>query len=213
METTTRERDKSESIKMISQINRVDGFYPYSVTERVEYNSLETGEREVDEFITVTMQLAHFRLKYPQGAISESVIEYNENFARARCEVYADPGKTVFLASSEAVRDKGGMQYGGRHAYLDWAQTAARSRALLLAGFGLEGRCGGELFEGARKADVDPERKQEKSETKDEGKPKTMTPEEAGTVKVTFGEYKGQPLATAAQGNPTLVKYIAEKIC
>jgi hypothetical protein len=127
---------------IISSINAVEGFDP--VPYAVDYTDLTTGETR--KRLPVMIQMAWFRLKYPEGKISVEVSPGHDCFvARARVyPSYKDPAD-CYLAEASASRgeapDKPSVSPR------EWAQTAAIGIALRNAGFGLQFAMAGEEFE------------------------------------------------------------------
>lgn len=126
-------------------INQVDGFNPASFA--VEYTDLNTGE--VRKRLPVMIQMAWFRLKYPEGKIAIQVSSAKDCFvATARVyPCYKDPAE-CYLAEATASRgpDASKPSVSPR----EWAQTAAVGIALRNAGFGLQfGAAGDEYPEAA----------------------------------------------------------------
>ena len=118
---------------IISSINAVEGFDP--VPYAVDYTDLTTGETR--KRLPVMIQMAWFRLKYPEGKISVEVSPGHDCFvARARVYPnYKDPAES-YLA--EATASRGRCQDKPSVSPREWAQTAAVGIALRNAGFGLQ---------------------------------------------------------------------------
>ncbi len=126
---------------IISSINAVEGFDP--VPYAVDYTDLTTGETR--KRLPVMIQMAWFRLKYPEGKISVEVSPGHDCFvARARVyPSYKDPTES-YLA--EATASRGRCQDKPSVSPREWAQTAAVGIALRNAGFGLQFALAGEDF-------------------------------------------------------------------
>ena len=126
---------------IISSINAVEGFDP--VPYAVDYTDLTTGETR--KRLPVMIQMAWFRLKYPEGKISVEVSPGHDCFvARARVyPSYKDPTES-YLA--EATASRGRCQGTPSVSPREWAQTAAVGIALRNAGFGLQFALAGEDF-------------------------------------------------------------------
>lgn len=135
--------EKSASLETISRINAVEGFHPEAFA--VEFTDLTTGESR--KRLPVMIQMAWFRLKYPEGRLSVQVTPGKDCFvATARVyRSYQDP-MDCFLAEATASRgpDPNKPSVSPR----EWAQTAAVGIALRNAGFGLQFSAAGEDFEG-----------------------------------------------------------------
>ncbi len=135
--------EKSASLETVSRINAVEGFHPEAFA--VEFIDLTTGESR--KRLPVMIQMAWFRLKYPEGRLSVQVTPGKDCFvATARVyRSYQDP-MDCFLAEATASRgpDPNKPSVSPR----EWAQTAAVGIALRNAGFGLQFSAAGEEFEG-----------------------------------------------------------------
>ena len=133
---------KEEQYQKLCEINRVEGFDPAAFA--VEYTDMNTGE--VRKRLPVMIQMAWFRLKYPEGRIAVGVSPARDCFvATARVYPSYKDGPECFLAEATASRgpDPARPSVSPR----EWAQTAAVGIALRNAGFGLGGcprRAGGE---------------------------------------------------------------------
>ena len=135
--------DKILSLQKISSIHQVEDFNPEDFV--VEFTDLATGE--VRKRLPVMIQMAWFRLCYPEGRISVQVSTGRDCFvATARVyPSYKDPAD-YYLAEATASRgpDPNKPSVSPR----EWAQTAAVGIALRNAGFGLQFAAAGEDFEG-----------------------------------------------------------------
>lgn len=76
--------DKAAMLAKIEGINKVDGFDPTPFA--VDYTDLETGE--VRKRLPVMIQMAWFRMKYPEGRIAITV----------------SPGKDCFVATAKVYQ-------------------------------------------------------------------------------------------------------------
>jgi hypothetical protein len=134
--------DKTAALARIGTINAVEGFDPAPLA--VEYDDLNTGEKRFR--LPVMVQIAWFRLKYPEGRFTISVSPAKDCFvAVARVyRNYADP-MDCFL--SEASASRGFMPDKPTVSPREWAQTAALGIALRNAGFGLQFHAAGEGFD------------------------------------------------------------------
>lgn len=134
--------DKAAMLAIIGNINKVDGFDPAPFA--IDYADLNTGE--VRKRLPVMIQMAWFRLKYPEGRIAVQVVPARECFvATARIyPSYKDPSD-AYLA--EATASRGYCQDRPSVSPREWAQTAAVGIALRNAGFGLQFSMAGEDFE------------------------------------------------------------------
>lgn len=130
------------AMEALKKINEVDGFDPTPLA--VEYTDLTSGESRLR--LPVMALIGWFRLKYPEGRISNSVrIENNCFVCTARVyHHYADP-VDQFLGEATVSR-----QYQADKPTVsprEWAQTAAIGIALRNAGFGLQFGAAGDAFD------------------------------------------------------------------
>lgn len=151
--------DKAAMLAKLSSINQVEGFDPTPFA--VEYTDLNTGESR--KRLPVMIQMAWFRLKYPEGRIAVQVTPSKDCFvATARIYPSYKDGSDCYLAEATASRgpDASKPSVSPR----EWAQTAAVGIALRNAGFGLQFNAAGDDFEdvapdelGAMEAETTPE--------------------------------------------------------
>lgn len=130
-----------EMLQKIGSINRVEGFDPTPFA--VEYTDMNTGESR--KRLPVMIQMAWFRLKYPEGRIAVEVAPARDCFvATARVYPSYKDGPECFLAEATASRgpDPSHPSVSPR----EWAQTAAVGIALRNAGFGLQFHAAGDAF-------------------------------------------------------------------
>ena len=133
--------DKNTMLAEIAKINAVDGFDPTPFA--VDFTDLSTGETR--KRLPVMIQLAWFRMKYPEGKITVNAEPGSGCFvATARVyPSYRDPAD-CYLAEASASRgeapDKPSVSPR------EWAQTAAVGIALRNAGFGLQFAMAGEVL-------------------------------------------------------------------
>lgn len=134
--------EKQSALDVLKKINAVEGFDPTPLA--LEYTDLNSGEKRMR--LPVMVQLAWFRLKYPEGRISVSAAPAKDCFvATARVyRNYADPVEH-FLA--EATASRGPLVDMPTVLPREWAQTAAIGIALRNAGFGLQFGAAGDSFE------------------------------------------------------------------
>ena len=94
--------DKAAMLAKIEGINKVDGFDPAPFA--VDYTDLETGE--VRKRLPVMIQMAWFRMKYPEGRIAITVSPGKDCFV-ATAKVYPSykDGAECYLAEATASRD------------------------------------------------------------------------------------------------------------
>lgn len=134
--------DKAAMLAKIESINKVDGFDP--VPFAVDYTDLETGE--VRKRLPVMIQMAWFRMKYPEGRIAIQVTSGKDCFvATARVYPSYKDGPECYLA--EATASRGKLADKPSVSPREWAQTAAVGIALRNAGFGLQFSMAGDEFE------------------------------------------------------------------
>lgn len=134
--------DKNAMLQQIAKINEISGFDPAPFA--VDFTDLSTGETR--KRLPVMIQMAWFRMKYPEGKIAVTTEPGKDCFvATARVyPSYKDPAD-CYLAEASASRgeapDKPSVSPR------EWAQTAAVGIALRNAGFGLQFAMAGEDFE------------------------------------------------------------------
>lgn len=125
--------EKAAMLAKLAEINKVEGFDPTPFA--VEYTDLITGE--VRKRLPVMIQIALFRMKYPEGRIAIQVSSGKDCFvATARVYPSYKDAPECFLAEATASRgyDASKPSVSPR----EWAQTAAVGIALRNAGFGLQ---------------------------------------------------------------------------
>ncbi len=133
--------DKAAMRNVIATINAVEGFDPEPFA--VEYADLESGETR--KRLPVMIQMAWFRLKYPEGKITTKVTSGKDCFvATARVYPSYKDGGDCYLA--EATASRGYLAEKPSVSPREWAQTAAVGIALRNAGFGLQFGMAGEDF-------------------------------------------------------------------
>jgi hypothetical protein len=108
-----------------------------------ETTNMVTGEQE--KYIPHRVQSAWFREEYPAGRIVSTVLDCDRgNYARVKTEVYRSVEEIYPIAVCEAERWSG--KDGKKNiSPVAWAQTAAESRALQAAGFGILCQIEGDL--------------------------------------------------------------------
>lgn len=135
------EKDKAAMLAVIEKINEVSGFDPTPFA--VEFTDLETGE--VRKRLPVMIQMAWFRLKYPEGRIAVRVTPGKECFT-ATARVYPSYKDSDECYLAEATASRGYLADKPSVSPREWAQTAAVGIALRNAGFGLQFAMAGEEF-------------------------------------------------------------------
>lgn len=134
--------DKAAMLAKIENINKVDGFDPAPFA--VDYTDLETGE--VRKRLPVMIQMAWFRMKYPEGRISVQVSPGKDCFV-ATARVYPSYKDDAECYLAEATASRGALADKPSVSPREWAQTAAVGIALRNAGFGLQFSMAGDEFE------------------------------------------------------------------
>ena len=133
--------DKAAMRNVIATINAVEGFDPEPFA--VEYADLESGETR--KRLPVMIQMAWFRLKYPEGKITTKVTSGKDCFV-ATARVYPSYKDSGDCYLAEATASRGYLAEKPSVSPREWAQTAAVGIALRNAGFGLQFGMAGEDF-------------------------------------------------------------------
>lgn len=141
MMSQNKDTDKAAMRAVISTINAVDGFDPEPFA--VEYADLESGETR--KRLPVMVQMAWFRLKYPEGKITTKVTSGRDWFV-ATARVYPSYKDSDDCYLAEATASRGYLAEKPSVSPREWAQTAAVGIALRNAGFGLQFGMAGEEF-------------------------------------------------------------------
>ena len=134
--------DKNTMLGEIAKINAVDGFDPTPFA--VDFTDLGSGE--VRKRLPVMIQMAWFRMKYPEGKIAVSTEPGKDCFV-ATARVYPSYKDPVDCYLAEASASRGEAPDKPSVSPREWAQTAAIGIALRNAGFGLQFAMAGEDFE------------------------------------------------------------------
>ena len=134
--------DKATMLALIENINKVEGFDPAPFA--VDYTDLNTNETR--KRLPVMIQMAWFRLKYPEGKITVQVTAGKDCFV-ATARVYPNYKDPVDSYLAEATASRGYCEDKPSVSPREWAQTAAVGIALRNAGFGLQFSMAGEEFE------------------------------------------------------------------
>lgn len=143
MNQTIITEQKQSALLIIESIHAVDGFNPMSLA--IEFDNLNDGTKRYH--LPVKVQMAWFRLKYPEGKIAVSVKPTKEFFI-AEARVYANHKDSVDCFLAEGSASRGYSSENPTISPREWAQTAAIGMALRNAGFGLNADFAGESFEG-----------------------------------------------------------------
>ncbi len=128
-------------IEVLNRIHHVDGFEPAAFA--VEYSDLANGESR--KRLPVMVQIAWFRLKYPEGKIALSV-QQKQDYFEATARVYPSYKDPVECYLAEATASRGPDPDKPSVSPREWAQTAAVGVALRNAGFGVQFNAAGDEF-------------------------------------------------------------------
>ena len=142
MSTTNGDALKQAAIKKISEINEVVGFDPTPLA--VDYTDLSSNKTE--KRLPVMIQMAWFRLKFPEGKIAVSV-KPGKDYFEAHARVYAHYNDPVDCYLAEASTSRKHDPANPTVSPREWAQTAAIGVALRNAGFGLQFKAAGDSFD------------------------------------------------------------------
>lgn len=134
--------ERAKMLAKIETINRVDGFDPSPfAVDYVDLNTQETRKR-----LPVMIQMAWFRLKYPEGRIAVQVTAGKDCFI-ANARIYPNFRDPVDYYLAEATASRKYCEDKPSVSPREWAQTAAVGIALRNAGFGLQFSMAGEELE------------------------------------------------------------------
>jgi hypothetical protein len=136
--------DKAAALAKIATINTVEGFDPAPLA--VDYVDMNTGDAR--KRLPVMVQVAWFRLKYPEGRFTFDIRAESGYFV-AKAKVYAHYNLPLEQYLSEATASRGFLPDKPTVSPREWAQTAALGIALRNAGFGLQFHAAGESFDDA----------------------------------------------------------------
>ena len=172
---------------------------------------MNTGE--VRKRLPVMIQMAWFRLKYPEGRIAVEVTPAKDCFvAKARVYPSYKDGPECYLAEASASRgpDPEHPSVSPR----EWAQTAAVGVALRNAGFGLQfGAAGEDLSSNAPEEQISGELPSEPAEPA--YKVEEPSPEEqlrqAMNTPCPITKYKGKTLGDVLTLDPRAISWVANK--
>ena len=132
---------KTAMLAKLDSIHKVEGFDPSPFA--VEYTDLST--QETRKRLPVMIQMAWFRLKYPEGRIAIQVSPGKDCFV-ATARVYPSYKDPVDCYLAEATASRGPDASKPSVSPREWAQTAAVGIALRNAGFGLQFSAAGDDF-------------------------------------------------------------------
>jgi len=218
----TDSKEKTGMMDKIASINAVEGFDPTPFA--VDYTDLNSGETR--KRLPVMIQMAWFRLKYPEGKIAVQSEPGNGCFvAMARVyPSYKDPAD-CFLA--EATASRGECRDKPSVSPREWAQTAAVGIALRNAGFGLQFGMAGEespdmpsekLIPLSAEPDAESKGTEERPTTSEMPSPepeRELTIEEryeiATQVPCPITKYSGKTLGEVLMMDPKAMNWIATK--
>lgn len=207
--------EKAAMLAKISTINAVEGFDPSLFA--VDFTDLTTGE--VRKRLPVMIQIAWFRMKYPEGKIALNTVQNGDCFI-STAKIYPEykDGENEFLAEATASRapsdDKPSVSAR------EWAQTAAIGVALRNAGFGLQFAIAGEDFPDVAPNELgaQPIVMEKPSITETAEKPTVpveLTPEEkykqALATECPMKKFAGRTLGDVLQLEPGFLSWLAEK--
>lgn len=216
--------DKSSNMEAIAKINHVDGFDPSAFA--VDYTDMNTGE--VRKRLPVMIQMAWFRLKYPEGKIASQVTAGKDCFV-ATARIYPSYKDPVDAYIGEATASRGYCADKPSVSPREWAQTAAIGIALRNAGFGLQfGMVGDDFADEAPnefgEGNNEPAAPAERFET-----PASETPAPVSQPKVEreltleekaanamqmpcpISKYSGKTLGDVLTMDPNAIRWVAEK--
>lgn len=218
--------DKQAMMAVIENINKVEGFDPAPfAVDYTDLNSQETRKR-----LPVMIQMAWFRLKYPEGKIAVTVTPAKDCFV-ATAKVYPKYNDPADCYLAEATASRGICEDKPSVSPREWAQTAAVGIALRNAGFGLQFAMAGEDFEqvapdelglmgtpqtdsGAVVTNAEATTTEEEYTVIDEPK-KELSYEErlnnAMMVPCPISKYNGKTLGEVLREDPKALKWVAEK--
>lgn len=218
--------DKQAMMAVIENINKVEGFDPAPfAVDYTDLNSQETRKR-----LPVMIQMAWFRLKYPEGKIAVTVNPAKDCFV-ATAKVYPKYNDPADCYLAEATASRGICEDKPSVSPREWAQTAAVGIALRNAGFGLQFAMAGEDFEQVAPDELGmmgtPQTESsavvttastvptEEEYTAIEEPKKELTYEErlnnAMMVPCPISKYAGKTLGDVLREDPKALKWVAEK--
>ena len=199
--------DKAAMMAIIENINKVEGFDPAPfAVDFTDLNSQETRKR-----LPVMIQMAWFRLKYPEGKIAVQVTPAKDCFV-ATAKVYPKYNDPADCYLAEATASRGICEDKPSVSPREWAQTAAVGIALRNAGFGLTGAPNTET--GAT-GDNSGAVVAEEEYTVIETPKKELTFEErlanAMAVPCPIAKHNGRTLGDVLREDPKAIKWVADK--
>ena len=177
--------DKAAMLAMIEKINEVSGFDPAPFA--VDYTDLNTGEMR--KRLPVMIQMAWFRMKYPEGKIAVQVMPAKDCFV-ATARVYPKYSDPVDAYLAEATASRSYLTDKPSVSPREWAQTAAVGIALRNAGFGLQFSMAGEDFEETAPNELGMTESEAANEM-----PQTSIPDQTQPTQSKEDEYTAMPVA------------------
>ena len=133
---------KTAMLAKLDSIHKVEGFDPSPFA--VDYTDLNT--QETRKRLPVMIQMAWFRLKYPEGRIAIQVSPGKDCFV-ATARIYPSYKDPVDCYLAEATASRGPDASKPSVSPREGAQTAAVGIALRNAGFGLQFGAAGDAFD------------------------------------------------------------------
>lgn len=220
--------EKTAAMAVIGKINEVSDFDPTPLA--VEFEDENTKEKR--KRLPVMVQMAWFRMKYPEGKITVQVTPANNCFV-AKARVYPSYKDTAEAYLAEATASRGVSTECPNVSPLEWAQTAAVGIALRNAGFGLQFAVAGDEPEGMNGDGVGmtdmtdnstmgaPIAETDGNNANTQGEPeeytvvepvqKEMTMEDALKQPCPISKYKGMTLGEVLAKDPKAINWVATK--
>ena len=199
----------------------MEGFDPFPFA--VDYTDLNT--QETRKRLPVMIQMAWFRLKYPEGRIAIQVSPGKDCFV-ATARVYPSYKDPVDCYLAEATASRGPDASKPSVSPREWAQTAAVGIALRNAGFGLQFAAAGDDF-----ADIAPDElpvgeagMRQEAQSEDQPLPPAKEPEyepvaltaeqkleQAFQKPCPIKKYSGKTLGEVLAMDPNAIAWVANK--
>ena len=210
--------NKAASMSVIEKINEVSGFNPSLFA--VDFTDLNNGE--VHKRLPVVIQMAWFRLKYPEGKIAVQVTPGKDCFI-ATARIYPSYKDNSDCYLSEATASRGYCSEKPSVSPREWAQTAAVGIALRNAGFGLQFSMAGEELEETASNELGINNNKIKPDSVDDDQKYTventieteLTPEEkleqAMKIPCPISKFKGKTLGEVLILDSHAIKWLATK--
>ena len=219
--STNNANDKTASLEAIESINAVDGFDPAPfAVDYTDLNSSETRKR-----LPVVIQMAWFRIKYPEGKIAVTV-EPGKDCYVATARVYPSYKDSPDCFLAEATASRGYCAEKPSVSPREWAQTAAIGIALRNAGFGLQfGMAGEESMDDTIGELMSAVQTETEAEQQADAKSATLTQKETEAPELTLEQqyenavkvpcpikkFTGKTLGEVLTLDPGALKWIATK--